>query len=319
MPTAGKIKIFCAQDISDWLQKKGGDKYVSPEVQNEILGLMSHAILRKIILELQITDYFTIMLDECVDSSNKEQLAICIRYVDATLTVHEEFIGLYYCPDIKANTIFSIVKDTLLRLNISLSRCRGQCYDGGSNMAGSRNGVKTQILREEPRALFTHCYGHSLNLAVADTIKNVKFLQSNMDTTFEISKLFQYSPKRVAIFEKVKADLSPASVGFRILCPTRWTLRNETFRGILENYDTLLELWETILNDSPDSETRARVNGVASQMKTFAYFFGTCLLRMLFQHTDNLSKTLQHTKMSAAEGQIVAEMTVRTLQVSVVQ
>ena len=111
------------------------------------------------------------MFDECVDSSSKEQLAICIRYVDAALAVHEEFIGLYYCPDITANTIFSIVKDTLLRLNISLLRCRGQCYDGASNMAGSRNGVKTQILREEPHALFAHCYGHSLNLAVAEQMQ----------------------------------------------------------------------------------------------------------------------------------------------------
>ena len=38
-------------------------------------------------------------------------------------------------------------------------------------MAGSRSGLKTQILQEEPRTLFTHCYGRSLNLAVADTIK----------------------------------------------------------------------------------------------------------------------------------------------------
>jgi len=81
----------------------------------------------------------------------------------------------------------------------------------------------------------------------------------------------------------------------------------------------LLELWEILLNDSPDSETRARINGVASQMKTFDYFFGTCLLCLLFQHTDNLSKTLQHTKMSAIEGQVVAGVTVSTLQVSTVK
>ena len=36
----------CIYDTSEWLQKKGGDKYVSPEIQNEILALMSHAILR---------------------------------------------------------------------------------------------------------------------------------------------------------------------------------------------------------------------------------------------------------------------------------
>ena len=29
---------------------------------------------------------------------------------------------------------------------------------------------------------------------------------------------------------------------------------------------------------TPDSETRARINGVASQMKTVDYFFGACIL-----------------------------------------
>ena len=74
-------------------------------------------------------------------------------------------------------------------------------------------------------------------------------------------------------------------------------------------------LWDAILNDSPDSETIARINGVASQMKTFEFFFGACLLLLVFLHTNNLSKTLQHTKMSGAEEQTVAGMTVSTLQV----
>ena len=38
-------------------------------------------------------------------------------------------------------------------------------------MAGSRNGVKAQILKEEPPALFTHCHGHALSLSLADTVK----------------------------------------------------------------------------------------------------------------------------------------------------
>lgn len=204
----------------------------------------------------------------------------------------------------------------LLRFNLDISRCRGQCYDGGSNMAGSKNGVKAQLLKEEPRALFTHCYGHALSLGVGDTIKRIKLLQSSMDTTYEISKLLQYSPKRRAIFETIKADISPDSVGFRVLCPTRWTVRNETFKSILDNYEVILQLWDDILDDNPDSETRARVNGVASQMQSFNYFFGACLLRSVLRHTDNLSKTLQHTRMSACEAQSITKMTVTTLQVT---
>ena len=191
---------------------------------------------------------------------------ICFRYADENLDVHEEFIGLYKCPNILANTIVARLHDVMLRLNLQLSHCRGQCYDGGSNMAGCTSGAKAQILKQEPRALFTHCYGHSLSLSVADTIRTVKYLGSIMDTVYELSKLLQYSPKRLVLFKDIKAKISPNCVGFRVLCPTQWTVRNETFQGILDNYSALLELWETILNDKPDSETRARVNGIDSQM-----------------------------------------------------
>ena len=36
-------------------------------------------------------------------------------------------------------------------------------------MSGTKNGVAKLISEEEPRAVFTHCYGHSLNLAVGDS------------------------------------------------------------------------------------------------------------------------------------------------------
>lgn len=77
-----------------------------------------------------------------------------------------------------------------------------------------------------------------------------------------------------------------------------------------------MQLWDDILDDNPDSEIGAHVNGVATQMRCFDYFFGAYLLRNVLRHTDNLSKTMQHTKMSACEAQSITKMTVTTLQVS---
>ena len=48
-------------------------------------------------------------------------------------------------------------------------------------------------------------------------------------------------------------------------------------------------------------------------MKSFNYFFGLVLGEILLRHTDNLSRTLQK-NISASEGQLVANMTRRTLQ-----
>ena len=308
-----KLRGHDQPEVRKWLNKRN-EKYTSPEIQNELLSLMSCSILRSITTKLQQADFFTIMVGECVDISNNEQLAVCFRYVDPTLAVHEEFMGLYQCPDITANTLVTILQDILLRFNLDISRCRGQCYDGGSNMAGCRNGVKTQILRKEPRALFTHCYGHSLSLSVGDAIKLIPLLRNTMDTVHEISKMLQYSPKRSSLFKHIKCDISPDTMGFRVLCPTRWTVRGETLKSILDNYTPFLQLWERMLDERIDSDARARVGGFHSQMNTFDFFFGITILHTLLRHTDNLSKTLQNAQMSAAEGQQLAKMTIATLQ-----
>jgi hypothetical protein len=49
-------------------------------------------------------------------------------------------------------------------------------------MSGVRNGVAKQITDEEPKALFTHCYGHSLNLSAGDTIKRCHTMKVAMQT-----------------------------------------------------------------------------------------------------------------------------------------
>ena len=73
-------------------------------------------------------------------------------------------------------------------------------------MKGHVSEVSTQLLQEEPRAIYTHCYGHSLNLACQDTIRSVKVVKDALDSTFELSKLLKYSSKRKATFKKTTIE-----------------------------------------------------------------------------------------------------------------
>ena len=195
-----------------------------------------------------------------------------------------------------------------------MNRCRGQCYDGASTMRGSKSGVATQLLREESRAIYMHCYGHALNLAVGDTVKQCKLLRDTLDVRFEVSKLVKFSPKRDTQFEKIKAELAPDSPGFRVLCPTRWTVRAASLRSVIDNYLVLQDLWEQAREDTSDPTIKARIIGVQAQFKTFRFYIGLHLGSLLLQHSDNLSKTLQSPKLSASEGQHLAKMTIATLQ-----
>ena len=177
-----------------WVKRKA-EKYTSPEIQNELLKTMAQCVTRNIAATVGTSGFYTLMADEVTDASNIEQVAICLRYIDDNFDAHEEFVGMYAVESIKADVLVQVLKDTLLRMNLLLAHCCGQCYDGAANMAGARNGVATQILHEEPRATFTHCYGHALNLAASDTVKKNKVLCNTLDTTLEISKLIKFSPR----------------------------------------------------------------------------------------------------------------------------
>ena len=44
--------------------------------------------------------------------------------------------------------------------------------------------------------LYTHCYRHTLNLAVSDSVKKVKLLANTFGTIKEVCNLIKKSPKR---------------------------------------------------------------------------------------------------------------------------
>ena len=63
------------------------------------------------------------MADKCTDVANKEQFTICIHWINQNLEDHEYFIGLYEVEDITSDNFVHAIKDTLLRMNLSVSNC----------------------------------------------------------------------------------------------------------------------------------------------------------------------------------------------------
>ena len=301
----------------DWLKRKA-NKYTSHQNQNNILRIMAMNVLREVTACLQQSPFITLMMDETTDISNQEQSVIVLRWVSEDFEVNEEFLGVYNVPTIDAATLTMAANDTLCRMNLPLSKLRGQCYDGASAMSGAKSGVAKKIQEEEPRAVYTHCYGHSINLATCDAVKQSKPIKNALETTHEITKLIKHSPRREGIFREIKSASDATgdnhSPGVRVLCPTRWTVRADSLASIVSNYSALQHTWDEAIDVARDTETKARIGGVSAQMTKFDFLFGLILGEMLLRHTDNLSKTLQKKSISAAEGQHVGRMVIDTLQ-----
>ena len=87
------------------------------------------------------------MADEVTDGSNKKHFVLSFRWIHKAFDYHEDFIGIYNVDYIKADTLVTVIKEFFTK------------------------------------AFFTHCFGHALNLAVVDMVKNIRFLKDSMETT----------------------------------------------------------------------------------------------------------------------------------------
>ena len=83
--------------------------------------------------------------------------------------------------------------------------------------------------------------------------------------------------------------------GFRVLCPTRWTVRAESMKNILNNWVALEQVWDESLDVNLEPQIKGRIIDVKNQMNIFNYFYGVAILQLVLIQSDNLSKTLQKT------------------------
>ena len=253
------------------------------------------------------------MADETADISNTEQLAVCFRWIDKNMEVHEDFVGLHPLSKTTADSIVQVLKDVLLRMNLDLNDIRRQCYGGAATMSGKASGVATQFKLENEKMLYTHCYGHALNLAIKDACDKVECLKEAFDSIREICRLVKKSPQRDTKLSEILSATQSQEKSIHAFCPTRWTVRAETLRSVIENHDELMALWEWSIKHLKDTEMKARVIGVNTAMSNFSFFYECALGESMLRLTDHLGRSLQDSKPSAAEGQEIAANTVRTL------
>ena len=123
----GKDHPFITERLTS--TREHGSLYVHHNYQNDLINIMSKQLLRKKLYDVNRSRMFSLMCDEYTDVSNKQQLSMCVRWIDDSLNPHEDFLGFYELPNIASDTIVSAIKDYFTHFNLPLSDLRGQTYD----------------------------------------------------------------------------------------------------------------------------------------------------------------------------------------------
>lgn len=161
------IKCFSLFDnvLKDHLEKiKNKEQhvhYLGPQIQNELISLMSEKVKSNILTMVKDVKYYSIILDCTPDCSHTEQMSIILRFVSTTTgDVHEHFIGFIEVFDKTGAGLSDRIIKELMDLKININYMRGQSYDNGSDMRGKQNGVQKRILNINPRAFYVLCNSH---------------------------------------------------------------------------------------------------------------------------------------------------------------
>ena len=192
-------------------------------------------------------------------------------------------------------TIFSAIKDVLIRCSLPSTQCRGQAYDGASNMSGINRGIQALFKSEANKALYVHCLAHSLNLCLKDVTNTCEIIRDVMNFIYELAQLIKMSPKRLTLFDSLRKEVSINTGEFtpqlRMLCPTRWTVRHGSIASILRNYSIIQSALEEIRQGHDDYAAKA--SGMVLKMDNFDTFFGLKLAYLIFSASEQLSINLQ--------------------------
>lgn len=137
-----------------------------------MITICGNLIREKLLRSVRDGHFFSVIADEATDAANQEQLSITVRYVDNSEPC-ERILGFLHCDT--GVTGEAIADKILSQLNAwQLPPCllRGQAYDGAGAMAGHTKGVAARISTIRPKALYTHCASHRLNLCIAKSCSN---------------------------------------------------------------------------------------------------------------------------------------------------
>ena len=110
------------RELHQWIDN---GKYLSVDVINECVMLMGQHLLRKLLCDIHDAGIFAVLADETRDITNQEQLAICIRWVDAKFDIHEDLIGLVQLDTTTADSITTPIRDVFTCCPLVNAKVRG--------------------------------------------------------------------------------------------------------------------------------------------------------------------------------------------------
>lgn len=274
-------------------------KYLSWKVQNELISILATNVKNLICQKVQNSQCFSIIVDSTQDVTKIDQVSIILRYTilnfdERSLSIEESFLGFYAIDKHGAKDYEDLIISILKELNINISKCRGQGYDGASVMRGLYSGVQKRIKDQVPLAQYVHCCAHNLNLVISDAAKSSKKVESFFETVQSIFNFFSSSAPRWSILAFGEADAKKIKAKvLKKLCVTRWEARHESIYSLKVRFIDVLKALTNITLTSSKTDEKNMSLSLKKKLESVEFVFLLCLWEEILKPLHGVSKSLQ--------------------------
>ncbi|KAH9792978.1 TTF-type domain-containing protein [Citrus sinensis] len=249
----------------------GNNMLIAPSIQKDIVRACSIETTNAIIRDVGDA-LFSVLIDESRDASMKEQMAVVLQYVDKNGSVIECFIGLKHVTSTTAISLKEALDQLFSKHGLSISRLRGQGYDGASNMQGEFNGLRTLIMNENECAYYIHCFAHQLQLVIVAVAKKHDQVNSFLNVAANVVNV----------------------ITLKRFGDTRWGSHYGTLLRIISLFPHIISVLEIVAKDkSNSSEQRFQANYLIEFMQSFDFVLSLYLMRDILALSNKLSQALQ--------------------------
>lgn len=277
---------------------QGNALYTSKTIQNELITICGNLIKQNILQSVRDARFFSVIADEATDAANHEQLSITIRFVKNDEPC-EKFLGFLKCETgVSGEAIADNILSQLTAWQLPACLLRGQGYDGAGSMSGHTRGAAARIIAKYPKALYTHCAAHRLNLCIVKCCSS-REVANMMEVVDAVSRFFNNSPKRQLELEKWIGDVLPSEEKrhkLKQLCRTRWVERHDAYDIFIDLFLPIVSCLEEIVNAPPSNwnrETRSEAQSFLLALSQFSFLVTLVVTHKIVGYTRGLSVKLQ--------------------------
>ncbi|KAF8393116.1 hypothetical protein HHK36_021357 [Tetracentron sinense] len=303
-------------------------KLTAPDIQKDIVSAVATETTNTIINGVGDA-LFAILIDESRDISIKEQMAVVLRYVNKQGSVTERFLGIVHVHETTAISLKAAIDELFSKHGLSISRLRGQGYDGASNMQGEFNGLKTLIMKENKYAFYVHCFAHQLQLALVAVARKHSQICSLFSTVSNMVNVVGSSCKRHDILQEKQVDkIIEALKSGELLSgqglnqetslkragDTRWGSHYGTLLSLIVMFSSVISVLEIVVTDGFSMEKRGDALNLLKLAQTFDFVFDLHLMKTILGITNELSKALQRKEQDIVNAMSLVQVSKQRLQ-----